>query len=473
MDEKIQKRKLLIEKGLNPYPFEFKKTINTQDVALSKLKEDQTESLAGRLMRMRSMGQAAFFNLQDEKGQCQCYLKTKELSKDDQLFFENVDIGDIVGVTGQFFKTKKGEPTLRIKSFQILCKTTEPLPEKYHGLENKELRYRHRHLDLIMNEKTRSTLKIRAKVVQTIREYMNGKGFMEVETPTLQPIYGGALATPFSTHHESLDAKFYLKISPELYLKRLIAGGFEKVYEIGKNFRNEGMDRLHNPEFTMMEYYEAYTDYEDQMKAFEELIIHVIKTIKGSEKITYQGKELNFSSPWKRLSIKDGIKQYAKLDITNADKKDILKKLKSLNIEEDPQMSFGHLIMALFEAAVEKEIWNPCFFIDFPKDVSPLTKNHRSQKNFVERFEPFVAGMEIGNAYTELNDPIDQRERLKEQDRSKDEESHPMDEDFLHAVGVGMPPMGGVGLGIERLIMLLTDQSSIREVIWFPTVKSP
>ncbi len=474
MDEKLQKRKLLIEKGLNPYPFEFKKTIHTQNVAKAQLKEEQTESLAGRLMRMRSMGQAAFFNLQDEQGQCQCYLKTKELSKDDQLFFQNVDIGDIVGVEGNFFKTKKGEPTLRIKSFKILCKSTEPLPEKYHGLENKELRYRHRHLDLIMNEKTRETLKTRAKIIQTIREYMNNKGFMEVETPTLQPIYGGALATPFSTHHESLDAKFYLKISPELYLKRLIAGGFEKVYEIGKNFRNEGMDRLHNPEFTMMEYYEAYTDYEDQMNAFEQLIIHVIKTIKGSEKITYQGKELDFSAPWKRLSISDGIKKYANLDITSADKKTILKKLKSLNIEEDPELSFGHLVMTLFEATVEKEIWDPCFFTDFPKDVSPLTKNHRKLENFVERFEPFVAGMEIGNAYTELNDPIDQRERLKEQERFKETESHhPMDEDFLHAVGVGMPPLGGVGLGIERLVMLLTDQSSIREVIWFPTVKSP
>ena len=451
----------------------LKKTIHTQNVAKAQLKEDQTESLAGRLMRMRSMGQAAFFNLQDEQGQCQCYLKTKELSEDDQLFFQNVDIGDIVGVEGQFFKTKKEEPTLRIKSFKILCKSTEPLPEKYHGLENKELRYRYRHLDLIMNEKTRETLKTRAKIIQTIREYMNNKGFMEVETPTLQPIYGGALATPFSTHHESLDAKFYLKISPELYLKRLIAGGFEKVYEIGKNFRNEGMDRLHNPEFTMMEYYEAYTDYEDQMKAFEQLIIHVIKIIKGSEKITYQGKDLDFSTPWKRLSISDGIKKYADLDITSADKNTILKKLKSLDIKENPKLSFGHLVMTLFEATVEKEIWNPCFFTDFPKDVSPLTKNHRKLENFVERFEPFIAGMEIGNAYTELNDPIDQRERLKEQERFTETESHPMDEDFLHAVGVGMPPLGGVGLGIERLVMLLTDQSSIREVIWFPTVKSP
>ena len=340
MDEKLQKRKLLIEKGLNPYPFEFKKTIHTQDVVKSQLKADQTESLAGRLMRMRSMGQAAFFNLQDEKGQCQCYLKIKELPKEDQLFFQNADIGDIVGVQGHFFKTKKDEPTLRVQSFKILCKSTEPLPEKYHGLESKELRYRHRHLDLIMNEKSRSILKTRAQIIQTIREYMNNKGFMEVETPVLQPVYGGALAVPFSTHHESLDAKFYLKISPELYLKRLIAGGFEKVYEIGKNFRNEGMDRLHNPEFTMMEYYEAYTDYEDQMQAFEKLIIHIVKTIKGSEKITYQGKELDFSSPWKRLSICEGIKKYAGLDVTSSDKPSVLKKITIFKYCSRPKAQF-------------------------------------------------------------------------------------------------------------------------------------
>ncbi len=472
MNEKIQKRKNLIDKGLNPYPSEFKKTIHTQNVALSQMKEGQKEFLAGRLMRMRSMGQAAFFNLQDERGQCQCYLKTKELPDKDQIFFQNVDIGDILGVQGHFFKTKKGEPTLRVQSFQILCKTTEPMPEKYHGLEDKELRYRRRHLDLIMNEKSRNTLKTRSKVIQTIREYMNAKGFMEVETPALQPIYGGALAAPFSTHHESLNTKFYLKISPELYLKRLIAGGFEKVYEIGKNFRNEGMDRLHNPEFTMMEYYEAYTDYADQMQAFEQLILHIVKTIKGSEKISYQGRELDFSSPWRRMSIRSGIKQYAGLDITDTDKPSLLKKLKSLDLPADPQLSFGQIVMALFAGVVEKEIWNPCFFIDFPKDVSPLTKNHRSLPGFVERFEPFTAGMEIGNAYTELNDPIEQRERLKEQERFKTAESHPMDADFLHAVGVGMPPLGGVGLGIDRLVMLLTDQSSIREVIWFPTVKS-
>ena len=471
MNEKKNKRQLLIDKGLNPYPVHFKKNQTTRQVAESKMKPDQEGTLAGRLMRIRQMGKASFFNLQDESGQCQCYVKVSELSKEDQIFFDLVDIGDIIGVTGIFFKTKKGEPTLRVNQFKVLCKTTQPLPEKYHGLENKELRYRYRHLDLIMNKKNRETLITRAKVIRLIREYMNNRGFIEVETPVLQPIYGGAAAQPFSTTHNALDAPFYLKISPELYLKRLIAGGFEKVYEIGKNFRNEGMDRLHSPEFTMMEYYEAYTDYEDQMKEFEKMILHIVQTLKGGFEISYQGKPLNFSSPWKQMSMQEGIKKYAELDIYSCSSKELIQKLKELKIEYHPKSTFGELVMTLFENSVEKHLWNPCFIKDFPRDISPLTKDHRSIPGFVERFEPYVAGMELGNAYSELNDPIGQLQRLEEQTRIA-ENAHPMDHDFLHAIGVGMPPVGGVGLGIERLIMLLTDQSSIREVIWFPTVKS-
>ena len=472
MSEKENKRQTLINKGLNPYPNNFKKDLAAKQVSESQMESEQEGTLAGRLMRVRQMGKASFFNLQDETGQCQCYVKIPELSEEDQTFFDCVDIGDIVGVKGVFFKTKKGEPTLRIHQFKILCKTTELLPEKYHGLENKELRYRHRHLDLIMNAKTRETLMTRSQVIHTIRDYMNRRGFTEVETPVLQPIYGGAFAEPFSTTHKALDALFYLKISPELYLKRLIAGGLEKVYEIGKNFRNEGMDRLHNPEFTMMEYYEAYTDYKDQMKEFEKLILHVVKTIKGSSKVKYQDKTLDFSTPWKKMSVQEGIKEKTGLDIYASHSKEVIQKLKHLEIDYDPKATFGKLVMTLFEEAVEKHIWNPCFITDFPRDVSPLTKDHPDIKGFVERFEPYVAGMELGNAYSELNDPVDQRQRLEEQNRGTAEDKHPMDQDFLHAVGVGMPPMGGVGLGIERLIMLLTDQSSIREVIWFPTVKS-
>ena len=471
LEEKKKKREQLLEQGLDPYPYSFKRTAYASQVVEAKLALDQQYSLSGRLLRLRGMGQAAFFNIQDPTGQCQCYIKIKELSEKDQNFFKYVDIGDIIGVSGSFFKTKKGENTLRVCSFQILCKSTEPLPEKYHGLEDKELRYRYRHLDLIMDSSVRNILLTRSRVIQLIRDFLHKEGFVEVDTPVLQPIYGGAMACPFETHHKSLSAPFYLKISPELYLKRLIAGGIEKVFEIGKNFRNEGMDRLHNPEFTMLEYYEAYTDYQDQMIRFENLIIHIVKTIKGKTIFQYQGKEINFSSPWKRMSVFEGIKEYGGFDIQSMNSSQLVQKLQSLNISVDPKDSFGKMVMRAFEEIVEKHIWDPIFIIDFPKDISPLTKDHRKIKGVVERFEPFTAGMEIGNAYTELNDPVEQEKRLEEQERIQDEESHPMDKDFLHAVGVGMPPLGGVGLGIERLIMLLTDQASIREVIWFPTVK--
>ena len=468
---KIQKRKALIERGLNPYPYEFKKSITAAEVLQAQLKENQIEQLAGRLMRMRKMGQIAFFDLQDDTGQCQFYVKIKELSQKDQDFFKYADIGDIIGVSGSLFKTKTGENTLRVKSFQILSKTTQVLPEKYHGLENKESRYRHRHLDWIMNPESLNILKTRSKIIQLIRDFMYKRGFMEVETPTLQPIYGGAMALPFSTTHRALGSKLYLKISPELYLKRVIAGGPEKVFEIGKNFRNEGMDRLHNPEFTMLEYYEAYSDYQDQMKNFEDLVSSIVKEIKNTLKITYQGKQIDFTPPWPRVPFLEMIKKWTGLDLSKMNEKD-LEKLKSKGISFDPKGSKGQILMSVFEH-FEEQLRQPVFIVDFPKDISPLTKTHRKHEDLVERFEPYIAGMEIGNAYTELNDPVEQRQRLQSQERiQNEEERHPMDEDFLHAVGTGLPPLGGVGLGIDRLVMLLTDQTSIREVIWFPTMKA-
>ena len=470
-EEKQKKRKELIEQGLNPYPTHFKRTADALSVVQGQLKKDSVYSLSGRLMRLRSMGKAVFFNIQDSTGLCQCYMKTQELPQTDQTFFKYADIGDIIGVSGKCFQTKKGENTIRVQSFQILCKSTQMLPEKYHGLEDKELRYRYRHLDLIMSPDVRNILFTRSRVIQLIRDFLGKRGFIEVDTPALQPIYGGAMACPFSTYHNSLDARFYLKISPELYLKRLIAGGVEKVFEIGKNFRNEGMDRLHNPEFTMLEYYEAYTDYQDQMKRFEELIAYVVQSVKGNLKFNYQNKELNFEPPWERLSVFKGIQKYGGFSASSMTSSELAQKLQSLNVSVHPKDSFGKMVMTAFETLVEKHIWHPTFIVDFPKDISPLTKDHRTQKGLVERFEPFTAGMEIGNAYTELNDPVEQKARLEDQQRIQDEEKHPMDEDFLHAVGVGMPPLGGVGLGIERLVMLLTDQTSIREVIWFPTVK--
>ena len=481
--QKRSKRKQLLEQGIQIYPHNYKKTHYSQDLlkeyANKKMEENSVSvSLAGRIMRKRDMGKAAFFNIQDGQGEIQCYLKQSLFNdKESWEIWKLTDIGDIVGVIGNLFRTKKGELSIRLTHLKMLCKTLEILPEKYHGLEDKELKYRYRHLDLIMNPQSREVFITRSKIISVCREYMNSKHFIEVETPVLQPIYGGANAFPFSTHHRRLDRKLFLKISPELYLKRLIVGGLEKVYEIGKNFRNEGIDRSHNPEFTMMEYYEAYTDYEDQMKQFEDLICFVVKKIKGTLKITYQSKALDFSPPWQRISVQEAIQKHGNISVEKLNSQELLKKIIDLDPafeKKSKNKTKGEIIMRLFELTAEKHFWNPVFIIDFPLEVSPLTKKHRSLTNIVERFEPMIAGMELGNAYTELNDPVEQKERLKkqEQTRKTDETAHPMDENFIHAMEVGMAPTGGVGLGIERLVMILTDQASIKDVILFPILKT-
>ena len=478
-EEKKRKLKALLEKNLNPYPHNFKRShlsaqVHTQYEHL-ETGESSTEEvqIAGRLMLKRGMGKAAFFNIQDQDGILQCYLKTQEIDEQSNQFFSLVDIGDIVGVEGTMFRTKKGELTLRCKTFQILCKSVEPLPEKYHGVEDIELKYRRRYLDLIMNPESKKVFLIRSKIIKEIRSFMDNRGFIEVDTPVLQPLYGGAAAQPFTTHHRTLDCNLYLKISPELYLKRLIVGGFEKVYELGKNFRNEGIDRSHNPEFMMLEYYEAYTDYIDQMKQFEELVCYVVKSIKGSLKFEYQGRTLDFTPPWKRISVLEGIEKEGGFSVGQMNNQDLFKKIKSLGSDFEKETGRGAMIMEAFELTVEKKIWDPVFITDFPKDISPLTKEHRTHKDLVERFEPIVAGMELGNAYTELNDPLDQRSRLEEQEKQRktNKEAHPMDHEFVQAIEVGMPPTGGVGLGVERLILLLADQPSIRDIILFPTLK--
>lgn len=478
--EKRKKLHELKEQGYDPYPHNFARTAILSEITakhsnleIGEAKEEAVYSVAGRLMTKRPMGKAAFFNIQDQSGRFQCYLKKEELSETDRFAFENLDIGDFVGIEGHVFKTKKGELSLRCKKFQILCKTLEPLPEKFHGVQDVEIKYRHRHLDLIMDPDSREVFEKRSKIIAEIRNFLNNRGFLEVETPVLQPIYGGAAAYPFSTHHRALDMKLYLKISPELYLKRLIVGGFEKVYEVGKNFRNEGIDRSHNPEFTMLEWYEAYTDYNYQMEQFEELVSHLAEKITGSTTVTYQGKEINFKPPWRRLTVYDGVKEYAGIDPASASEEELFKKAKELGSDLEKSPGHGELVMELFDLAVEENLWQPTFIMDFPKEVSPLTKKHRDKEGLVERFEPICAGMEIGNAYTELNDPEDQLERLKEQEarRVVDEEAQPMDKDFVHAIDVGMPPTGGVGIGIERIVMLLTDRPSIRDIIFFPTMK--
>ncbi len=478
--EKRKKLMQLREKGINPFPYSFAKNAYTADLikdfshmVAGEKKIETHFSLAGRLMTQRLMGKAVFFNVQDQFGTLQVYAKLEEMPPQQRAAFDLVDIGDIIGIKGYIFKTQKGELSLYCQHFEILTKTLEPLPEKFHGVQDVEIKYRHRHLDLISDPDSRRVFETRSKIIREIRRWLDDRGFLEVETPVLQPLYGGASAHPFSTHHRALDMKLYMKISPELYLKRLIVGGFEKVYEIGKNFRNEGIDRTHNPEFTMLEWYEAYTDYNYQMTQFEELISDLCKKIKGSTKFIYQEKEIDFTPPWRRLTVMDGIREYAKVDPEKISEVELFQKIKQFGSKLTAPASRGEMLMQLFEFTAEQHCWNPTFVMDHPVEISPLTKIHRKDSRLVERFEPFAAGMEIGNSFSELNDPEEQRNRLKDQEskRAVNEEAHPMDEDFLYAIETGMPPTGGVGLGIERIVMLLTDRPSIRDIIFFPTMK--
>jgi len=480
---KAEKRRKLTElrkAGIDPFPHHYERNSTVQELRnkFGHLKATEHTSepviqIAGRVMTVRLMGKAAFFNLQDQSGTIQVYLKINELAPLDQKSFELLDLGDIVGVEGTMFGTKTGELTLSAKKFQMLCKTLEPLPDKHSGLADVEIKYRARYLDLITNPESRKVFETRSKVIREIRNFMDGRGFLEVETPILQPIYGGAAAHPFKTHHRTLDMPLYLRISPELYLKRLIVGGFEKVYDLNRNFRNEGIDRSHNPEFTMLEWYEAYTDYNYQMKQFEELIAHVANAVCGTTKVTYQGEQIDLTPPWRRLTMIDAVKEYAKFDPTNRDEAELFKKAKELGSDAKKAVSKGEMIAEIFELACEEHLIQPTFIIDHPQEISPLTKSHRKMKGLVERFEPFICKMEVGNAYTELNDPEEQRRRLEEQEKHRviDDEAHPMDEDFLQAIDTGMPPTGGVGVGVERIVMILTDQPSIRDILLFPTMR--
>lgn len=478
--EKRRKLHALREKGINPFPYSYQRTgeaeaIKTTHAVLKpgEKSENTPYRIAGRVMTLRSMGKAIFFNLQDMSGSIQVYLRLDDLSPEERATFDLTDLGDIVGVEGFPFRTQKGELSIWAKSYTMLTKTLEPLPEKFHGIQDVEIKYRHRHLDLISDVDSRKVFATRSKVIKYIRNYLDSSGFMEVETPILQPIYGGAAAHPFTTQHRALDMRLYMRISPELYLKRLIVGGFDKVYDIGKMFRNEGIDRTHNPEFTMVEWYEAYTDYNDQMKRFEDLVSGAVKELTGSYKIQFQGKEIDFTPPWRRLTVLDGLRQYAGIDPETIKPQDLFDLCRKKGSKMDKPGSPGQMLMELFELTCEEHLWQPTFVMDHPVEISPLTKIHRKDSRLVERFEPFVACMELGNSYSELNDPEEQRARLKEQEeqRATNEEAHPMDEDFLHAIETGLPPTGGVGLGVERLVMLITDRPSIRDIILFPTMK--
>jgi lysyl-tRNA synthetase, class II len=481
-EEKRKKLHRLRERGINVFPYDYKRTHSIEKLReefpglnAGDKKESSTVRIAGRVMTVRSMGKASFFNIQDQTGPIQVYIKPEELTEVEQFSFDNIDIGDFVGIEGFPFSTKKGEFSVHTKKFEILCKTLEPLPEKFHGIADIELKYRYRHLDLIMDIDSRKVFETRSKIIREIRKYLDDKGFLEVETPMLQAIYGGAAAKPFVTHHNALDMKLFLKISPEIFLKRLIVGGFEKVYDINRNFRNEGIDRSHNPEFTMLEWYEAYTDYNYQMEQFEDLVSTVCEKVCGTTKLTYMEKPIDFTKPWKRISVSEAILEKTKKDVSKMSDKELKAYAEELGHHFDPKAppSRGESIMQIFDLTVSDHLWQPTFITDFPIEVSPLTKKHRTKPGLVERFEPYIAGMELGNAYSELNDPEDQRARLEAQEKARatNEEAHPLDEDFMHAIDVGMPPTGGVGLGIERLVMVLTDRPSIRDIILFPTMR--
>ena len=438
--------------------------------------EGKEVSIAGRLMSKRIMGKASFCHIQDLKGEIQAYVARDNIGEESYADFKKNDIGDIVGVTGTVFKTKTGEVSVHAESFTLLSKSLQPLPEKFHGLTNVDMRYRQRYTDLIMNPESKDTFIERSKIISTIRRFLDAQGFMEVETPMLVANAGGAAARPFETHFNALDEDFKLRISLELYLKRLIVGGLERVYEIGRVFRNEGLDTRHNPEFTLMELYQAYTDYHGMMDLTENMYRYVAQEVLGTTKITYNGVEMDLGKPFARITMKDAVKQYSGVDFDEIHSTEEARAAaKEHNIEFEERHKKGDILNLFFETYVEDHLIQPTFVMDHPVEISPLTKRKPEDPAYVERFEFFMNGWEMANAYSELNDPIDQRARFaaqEEQFAQGDEEANHTDEDFLNALEIGMPPTGGIGYGIDRMCMLLTDSAAIRDVLLFPTMKS-
>ena len=468
----------LKEEGKNPFEItKFNRTHTSKQIVENYEElEGKDVTVAGRLMAKRIMGKASFCHIQDGEGKIQSYVSINELGEDSYKHFKEDDIGDIIGITGFVFKTKTGEISIHAKEVTLLSKSLRPLPEKFHGLKDTDLRYRQRYVDLIMNPEVKDTFLKRIQILQEVKNILNEKGYLEVETPILNTIAGGAAARPFITHHNTLDMDMYLRIANELYLKRLIVGGFDKVYEMGRMFRNEGMDIKHNPEFTNIELYSAYEDYNDMMDITEEIISKVALKVLGTTKITYQGTEIDLTPSWKRISMIDSIKEVTGVDFNTIETDEEAKKAaEELHVELDElKLTRGEIINQVFEAKVEETLIQPTFIYDYPVEVSPLTKRKPSDPRLTERFEVFIGAREYGNAYSELNDPIDQYERFKKQVEARDagdEEANMMDEDFINALEYGMPPTGGLGIGVDRLVMLLTDSASIRDVLLFPTMK--
>jgi lysyl-tRNA synthetase class 2 len=447
---------------------------NSEAEALAGL--TQQFSIAGRLMALRNFGKAAFVKIQDRKGQIQSYVAKDMLDEKAFFIFKKLDIGDIVYISGKLFRTKTNELTIEAHDLRLLSKAMHPLPEKWHGLTDVETRYRQRHLDLISSPAVKEIFFRRSRIIQLIRQFMDKHDFLEVETPMMQPRAGGAVARPFKTHHNSLDMDLYLRIAPELYLKRLVTGGMERVYEINRNFRNEGISAFHNPEFTMLEFYMSYATYEDLMSYTEELFAFIASNIFGSLKFTYQGTEIDLSPPWRRISVKDALLQMAGMDkSTIEDQTQALAFARKVGCEVKDTDPLGKVLMAIFDEVVEKKLIQPTFVTHYPVAVSPLSRRSNSDPDIVDRFELYIYGREIANAFSELNDPADQRERflqqLKERETGNDE-AHEMDEDYIRALEYGMPPTAGEGIGIDRLIMLFTDSASIRDVILFPLLRT-
>lgn len=478
--------------GINPYPHSYHRTHTAQEaITLYEQAESSQQaipsmelSLAGRITASRFMGKIAFFDIRDSSGKIQLYFSHDLIGKEKFEFLREIDIGDIIGAKGKLFRTKTGEITLEVTDFTLLSKSLQPLPEKWHGLVDVEKRYRQRYLDLISNEEIKPIFKLRSQVISALRRFLNEQGFLEVETPVLQPVAGGALARRFKTHHQALDQDLYLRIALELHLKRLIIGGFDKVYEIGRVFRNEGISTRHNPEFTMVEIYEAYADYNDMMKMIEDMICYIAKEVMGKTEVQFGGELIKLTPPWQRISLREAIKERCGIDFEDYPDADSLRaKMKQLDLEVDPKRDRGRLIDELISTFVQPGLIQPTFLVDYPVEMSPLAKRKRDNDRLVERFEAFIGGLELANAFTELNDPVEQRERFRQQKaiqpaelmraKPSDEETETeaIDEDFLQALEYGMPPTGGLGIGIDRLVMLFSDKQSIREIILFPQLK--
>jgi lysyl-tRNA synthetase class 2 len=469
------------DKGIDPYPPRVERTHTTTQAlaAFEETKEGEalTVKVVGRLMSIRVMGKSTFAHIEDGSGRIQIYLRQNALGEEEYEFFKrDFDIGDFIGVEGRLFRTRTGEVTVETQRFYMLAKSLKPLPEKWHGLRDVETRYRQRYVDLIVNQDVSQVFTTRARIVSAMRRFFDERGFLEVETPILQPIYGGAMARPFATYHNQLHQTLYLRIATELYLKRLIVGGYERVYEIGKDFRNEGVDQEHNPEFTMIEFYMAYADYNDVMDLTEELVAYVAQEVLGTLQITYDGNEIDLTPPWPRIPLRQAIKEKTGIDYRkHPDAESLYHALREIGGNVEPKATWGKLVDSLLNNYVQPKLIQPTLLIDYPIEISPLAKKKPDDPSTVERFEGFIGGMEVCNAFTELNDPIDQRERFLAQGRAfeaGDEEAHQMDEDYIRAQSYGMPPTGGWGMGVDRLVMLFTDQASIRDVILFPLLRA-